>query len=50
MLSNPHSRADYDRDLTSGFHLGFTAGKQFNKGMDPRGEWKHRWETQIEES
>ncbi|CAN1146980.1 Chaperone protein dnaJ 20, chloroplastic, partial [Linum perenne] len=49
-LSNPRSRADYDRDLTSGFHLGFIVGKQFNKGMDPRGEWKQRWETQIEES
>ncbi|CAN1131094.1 Chaperone protein dnaJ 20, chloroplastic [Linum perenne] len=48
-LSDPRSRADYDRDLTSGFHLGFSAGKQFNKGMDPRGEWKQRWETQIEE-
>ncbi|CAN1131089.1 Chaperone protein dnaJ 20, chloroplastic [Linum perenne] len=48
-LSNPRSRADYDRDLTSGFHLGFSAGKQFNKGMDPRGEWKQRWESQIEE-
>ncbi|CAN1269495.1 Chaperone protein dnaJ 20, chloroplastic [Linum perenne] len=48
-LSDPRSRADYDRDLASGFHLGFSAGKQFNKGMDHRGEWKQRWETQIEE-
>ncbi|CAN1269502.1 Chaperone protein dnaJ 20, chloroplastic [Linum perenne] len=48
-LSDPRSRADYDRDFASGFHLGFSAGKQFNKGMDPRGEWKQRWETQIEE-
>ncbi|CAN1131090.1 Chaperone protein dnaJ 20, chloroplastic [Linum perenne] len=48
-LSDPRSRADYDRDLASGFHLGFSAGKQFNKGMDHKGEWKQRWESQIEE-
>ncbi|CAN0897965.1 Chaperone protein dnaJ 20, chloroplastic [Linum grandiflorum] len=48
-LSDPRSRAEYDRDLASGFHLGFSAGKQFNKGMDPKGEWKQRWERQVEE-
>ncbi|CAN1269489.1 Chaperone protein dnaJ 20, chloroplastic [Linum perenne] len=48
-LSDPRSRAYYDRDLASRFHLGFSAGKQFNKGMDHRGEWKQRWESQIEE-
>ncbi|CAN0897964.1 Chaperone protein dnaJ 20, chloroplastic [Linum grandiflorum] len=48
-LSDSGSRAEYDRDLASGFHLGFSAGKQFNKGMDPRGEWKQTWESQIEE-
>ncbi|CAN0897966.1 Chaperone protein dnaJ 20, chloroplastic [Linum grandiflorum] len=48
-LSDPRSRAEYDRDLASGFHLGFSAGKQFNKGMDPKGEWRQRWESQIEE-
>ncbi|CAN1131079.1 Chaperone protein dnaJ 20, chloroplastic [Linum perenne] len=48
-LSDPRSKAQYDMDLASGFHLGFSAKNQFNKGMDPRGEWKQRWEIQIEE-
>ncbi|CAN1131095.1 Chaperone protein dnaJ 20, chloroplastic [Linum perenne] len=48
-LSDPVIRAQYDMELASGFHLGFSAGKQFNKGMDPRGEWKQRWESQIDE-
>ncbi|CAL1412371.1 unnamed protein product [Linum trigynum] len=48
-LSDPESRAQYDRELASGFHLAFSARKQFHKGMDPQGEWKQRWETQIDE-
>ncbi|CAN0897962.1 Chaperone protein dnaJ 20, chloroplastic [Linum grandiflorum] len=48
-LSDPRSRAEYDRDLASGFHLGFSARKQFDKGMDPKGEWRQRWESQVDE-
>ncbi|CAI0426402.1 unnamed protein product [Linum tenue] len=48
-LSDPDSRAQYDRALASGFHTAFSATKQFHKGADPKGEWKQRWETQMEE-
>ncbi|KAK6141858.1 hypothetical protein DH2020_024404 [Rehmannia glutinosa] len=49
-LSNPQSRASYDRDLAAGFDFASSAGKprKYNQGMEERGEWKTRWESQLD--
>ncbi|PIN00759.1 hypothetical protein CDL12_26743 [Handroanthus impetiginosus] len=51
-LSNPHTRALYDRDLANGSGSGFSVRRpyQYNdQRMAEAGEWKQRWQTQLEE-
>ncbi|XP_042492366.1 chaperone protein dnaJ 20, chloroplastic-like [Macadamia integrifolia] len=49
-LSDPKMRALYDRDLSRGFHLAFSArnGYPFDKGLEERKYWKSNWESQLE--
>ncbi|CAA0818512.1 Chaperone protein dnaJ 20- chloroplastic [Striga hermonthica] len=48
-LSDPNSRASYDRDLATGF--GFAYGKSGPRNQEMKGkeEWKSRWESQLDE-
>ncbi|KAF8388455.1 hypothetical protein HHK36_027127 [Tetracentron sinense] len=50
-LSDPRTRALYDRDLSKGLHLAFSARKQcqFEEGPEERGKWKTHWESQLTE-
>ncbi|XP_042492368.1 chaperone protein dnaJ 20, chloroplastic-like [Macadamia integrifolia] len=49
-LSDPKMRALYDRDLSRGFHLAFSArnGYPFDKGLGEKKYWKSNWESQLE--
>ncbi|XP_022887960.1 chaperone protein dnaJ 20, chloroplastic-like [Olea europaea var. sylvestris] len=49
-LSDPHTRALYDRDLASGMGFNFSAGRgyEYNQRSEERhGEWKMRWQSQL---
>lgn len=51
-LSDPRSRAMYDRDMARGLHLAFSARKkvsQFDEEMEDKSEWKIRWQGQLSE-
>ncbi|RZC68662.1 hypothetical protein C5167_031846 [Papaver somniferum] len=55
ILSDPTRRAMYDKDLARGLHLAFSARKRYNnpnyhqndEGLDNRGDWKNRWQSQL---
>lgn len=47
-LSDPHTRALYDRDLSEGLHLAFSARKRVGYDQE-RGDWKNRWQSQLTE-
>lgn len=51
ILSDPRSRALYDRDMAKGLHLAFSARRRNHgdEGMEERGEWKNRWQSQLSE-
>lgn len=49
-LSDPQTRALYDRDLSTGFRYNFSArgsGSAYEQGSNVRGEWKNIWESQL---
>ncbi|KAA8550578.1 hypothetical protein F0562_002262 [Nyssa sinensis] len=50
-LSDPKSRALYDRDLASGLHLPFSARRrcQYDQRFDEWGEWRNLWQSQLME-
>ncbi|KAL1830368.1 hypothetical protein ACET3Z_000019 [Daucus carota] len=51
-LSDPQSRALYDRDLSRGFHFAFSAARNRSGAAaaeEEMGEWKNRWESQLTE-
>ncbi|KAK4482969.1 hypothetical protein RD792_010161 [Penstemon davidsonii] len=52
-LSNPASRAMYDRDLSKGSSFAFSARTRPYHYNDQRveetGEWRMRWQSQIDE-
>lgn len=49
-LSDPQSRALYDRDLSRGFHFAFSARNRGGAAAEEEmGEWKNRWESQLTE-
>ncbi|KAI3450828.1 hypothetical protein Pfo_007493 [Paulownia fortunei] len=50
-LSNPQRRALYDKDLAEGLGLGFSARRpyHYDQRMEETGEWKTRWQSQLEE-
>lgn len=50
-LSDPQTRALYDRDLSKGLHLAFSARERVdcNRGSEEKGDWKNRWQTQLNE-
>ncbi|KAL8483028.1 hypothetical protein ACS0TY_025909 [Phlomoides rotata] len=47
-LSNPQTRALYDRDLNDGFGFSFSA-RISDQETEERGEWRRRWESQLDE-
>ncbi|KAL9171609.1 hypothetical protein ABFS82_04G220600 [Erythranthe guttata] len=47
-LSDPQSRALYDRDLAAGFGSFYSRGKTHQK-MEGNGEWKTKWQSQLDE-
>ncbi|KAL3633292.1 hypothetical protein CASFOL_022819 [Castilleja foliolosa] len=47
-LSNPQSRALYDRDL-AGFASSNTNSRRYNQEKAEKGVWKPRWESQLAE-
>jgi hypothetical protein len=54
ILSDPRSKAMYDRDMAKGLQLAFSSGRRYNQyqyhpDMDGRGEWKARWQSQLSE-
>ncbi|KAM7253156.1 hypothetical protein ACFE04_008814 [Oxalis oulophora] len=55
VLSDPRSRAVYDRDMANGLHLAFSTGRQYNQyhqcrqGVEEKNEWKSRWQSQLSE-
>ncbi|MCD9558561.1 hypothetical protein HAX54_015966 [Datura stramonium] len=50
-LSDPRSRAMYDKDMSKGLHFAFSARRrcQNDESMEDRGEWKNRWHSQLSE-
>ncbi|KAK4440500.1 Chaperone protein dnaJ 20, chloroplastic [Sesamum alatum] len=51
-LSDPQTRALYDSDLAGGSGFGFSATSapyRYDKRMEERGEWRMRWQSQIDE-
>ncbi|WCJ33152.1 DNAJ-like 20 [Euphorbia peplus] len=50
-LSDPKTRALYDRDMARGLHLAFSARKRYqNDGdLEVSSDWKNRWESQLSE-
>ncbi|KAL8500946.1 hypothetical protein ACS0TY_020512 [Phlomoides rotata] len=47
-LSNPQTRALYDRYLDAGFGFSFSARKSHQE-TEERGEWRRMWESQLDE-
>ncbi|GAY61824.1 Chaperone protein DnaJ 20 [Citrus sinensis] len=50
-LSDPGLRALYDRDLSMGLHLAFSARRRQQNDVDfqVRSEWRNRWQSQLSE-
>ncbi|CAN4095897.1 unnamed protein product [Withania somnifera] len=50
-LSDPGTRAIYDRDMAKGLHFAFSARRrsQNDESMEEKGEWKNRWRSQLSE-
>ncbi|ERN19774.1 chaperone protein dnaJ 20, chloroplastic isoform X1 [Amborella trichopoda] len=48
-LSDPRTRALYDKDLAGGLHLAFSTRKRMDQGLEEREEWRGRWEDQLGE-
>ncbi|KAB2039671.1 hypothetical protein ES319_D02G027100v1 [Gossypium barbadense] len=50
-LSDPRTRALYDKDLALGIHLAFSARRryQYDEDLEDRSEWKNRWQSQLSE-
>ncbi|XP_057546737.1 chaperone protein dnaJ 20, chloroplastic [Amaranthus tricolor] len=53
-LSDPRTRAMYDRDMARGLHLAFSARKKMQYQYDDeetedKGDWRGRWQTQLSE-
>ncbi|XP_073279801.1 chaperone protein dnaJ 20, chloroplastic [Primulina huaijiensis] len=48
-LSDPKSRELYDRELSTGIHLAFSARRRgrFDEQMEQKMEWKSNWESQL---
>ncbi|KAK4482986.1 hypothetical protein RD792_010160, partial [Penstemon davidsonii] len=46
-LSNPQKRALYDNHLRFGFSA--NGSHQYDQGMAETGEWKMRWQSQLDE-
>ncbi|XVF65318.1 hypothetical protein PTKIN_Ptkin09bG0238300 [Pterospermum kingtungense] len=51
VLSDPRTRALYDRDLASGLHLAFSARRryQYDEELEERTEWRACWQSQLSE-
>ncbi|KAL7116222.1 hypothetical protein ACP275_04G229500 [Erythranthe tilingii] len=47
-LSDPQSRALYDRDLAAGFGS-FSSRRKIHQKMEENGEWKTKWQSQLDE-
>ncbi|CAI9761307.1 unnamed protein product [Fraxinus pennsylvanica] len=50
-LSDPHTRALYDQDLANGLAFNFSSGRgyEYNQRWDERGDWKIKWQSQLNE-
>ncbi|KAJ8449662.1 hypothetical protein Cgig2_001318 [Carnegiea gigantea] len=51
-LSDPRTRAIYDRDLARGIHLAFSTRRrmdQFDEEVEDKSEWRNRWQGQLSE-
>ncbi|KAL0459934.1 UNVERIFIED_CONTAM: Chaperone protein dnaJ 20, chloroplastic [Sesamum latifolium] len=52
-LSDPKTRALYDRDLSGGSGFGFSSPRRppyrYDQRMEERGEWRMRWQSQLDE-
>ncbi|KAL0369427.1 UNVERIFIED_CONTAM: Chaperone protein dnaJ 20, chloroplastic [Sesamum angustifolium] len=52
-LSDPKSRALYDRDLAGGSGFGFSSARRppyrYDQRMEERGEWRMKWQSQLDE-
>ncbi|KAL6188848.1 hypothetical protein ACLB2K_040239 [Fragaria x ananassa] len=49
-LSDSRRRAMYDQDMARGLHLVFSARRyQYDEGMEVKGDWKNRWQSQLSE-
>ncbi|PRQ38423.1 putative DnaJ domain-containing protein [Rosa chinensis] len=49
-LSDSRRRAMYDQDMARGLHLAFSARRyQYDEGMEGKGDWKNRWQSQLSE-
>ncbi|KAH7573008.1 hypothetical protein ACOSP7_006410 [Xanthoceras sorbifolium] len=50
-LSDPRRRALYDRDMSKGLQLAFSARRRYQNDMEmeERSEWKNRWQSQLSE-
>ncbi|XP_054804905.1 chaperone protein dnaJ 20, chloroplastic [Prosopis cineraria] len=50
-LSDPRRRALYDRDMSRGIHLAFSARRHYydDEVIEPKSEWKARWQSQLSE-
>ncbi|KAJ8634332.1 hypothetical protein MRB53_027668 [Persea americana] len=48
-LSDPRSRALYDRDLARGLHLALSARRRFEEDLEEKSEWRNRWQGQVTE-
>ncbi|CAL9173532.1 unnamed protein product [Musa hybrid cultivar] len=46
-LSDPRLRALYDRDLTRGLHLAFSARRRVDEELEERSGWRSRWQDQL---
>ncbi|KAH6759728.1 DNAJ-like 20 [Perilla frutescens var. hirtella] len=48
-LSNPQTRALYDRDLAVGSNFSFSPRRPRHQGSDETEDWKMRWQSQLDE-
>ncbi|XVF37936.1 hypothetical protein REPUB_Repub20aG0054400 [Reevesia pubescens] len=50
-LSDPRTRALYDRDLSLGIHFAFSARRRYqnDEDLEERSEWRNRWQSQLSE-
>ncbi|XP_022733875.1 chaperone protein dnaJ 20, chloroplastic-like [Durio zibethinus] len=50
-LSDPRSRALYDKDLALGIHFAFSARRrcQYDEELEQRSEWRNRLQSQLSE-